>query len=839
MMNFCYVLSFFLLSHLVSATDFFTSLKLTSTNANSALDMWETTLGFSLSEIKAGTTYTLDMPYIYRVKFDGTESVLYAKVDGTNVIECTVTQGSYIMDHSTLSCTVLEAAESFKALDGSLKFYVLFSTGGSAHAVEIAASTHWSAGENTVTWGDLSTTVTFAPVETNKGLYLKAHTTGYGSAENYLLFPECGSDGSVSITYDATVDGQGEIDCSLVEVHVSNEFNDFMYPTSYGSNDNLFLSCSDNTVSIVFMGVPAGSRVWVTSWQYQSISDMYFKNIVEYDLTCDSGSTSGTTTQSITVTNNEAEGTAIPLYLTTEPWGGCSTALSTTIHGSVGTVAVLTPTSQCPVTSSSSSIPEPTTLTTTRTSTWTETYGTTTTESYPSTTGDLTITVDVNLPGPTTTTTTRTFTWSESYATTTTEPYSSTTGDLTITVDVQLPKPTTLTTTRTSTWTETYSTTTTEPYSSTTGDLTITVDVNVPASSSKTSVVSSSVRQPVTTTTTLTYTWIETYETTTTEPYPSTTGDLTITVDVLIPELTSSFDEPTTLTTTRTSTWTETYETTTTEPYSSTTGDLTITVDVNVPAPYTETIEASSSETFVGTTTLAPAESTFYVPTTSETPISSASTVESSFEVPAESSSEVPVHSSSEIPIESSSEVPVESSSEVPVESTSEASAVSSSDIYVTSPSSESLTVSSSIDTVTPIVTITTITTNNITQTTLTTVYPSASSFTGTFTSISPEQPEENEEDLSSSTPVTIATTEDQSVYTTSTAVPSSEVTSFSDSDSTITITNAVTISINTDEAVTTSDLATTPEISTYAGSGNVLKCVSSFFCAALLIVVM
>lgn len=446
---FHYLLSLIFLVQFVVAdkNNIFKAIELTSQNDdNKPLSPWTAKVSFDFQNISQYANYerfSLKMPNVYRVKFDGGSQTLSATSGDKTLFTCGQTSGSYYLDYSLLSCNIGDDLidADFDSVSGDIEFTVFFGVGGSAYSVEIEDANTLNVGSNTITWNDnLTTTIDLASETYTDGIYVFSHTTGHDSVEDYFLLPACSSgsqSGSAELDFGADVSGEGQVNCELTQVYITNDLNDWLFPKSYESAD-FTINCTSSKISFDYENLPAGYRIFVTTFQYQATTELTLNNKVKYDIQCASAgsSTSDEYYQNIDIATRQATASALPLFVTTSGYEGTTTSLSTTIDSvspTAGTIYILTP------------YPKESTTTTT-TSTWSNSHTTTTTEPFSS--GDLTVTVDVDVPGPKqSTTTTTTSTWTDSYTTTTTEPFSS--GDLTVTIDVDVPGPSTTSISRT------------------------------------------------------------------------------------------------------------------------------------------------------------------------------------------------------------------------------------------------------------------------------------------------------------------------------------------------------------------------------------------------------
>ncbi|SMN18207.1 similar to Saccharomyces cerevisiae YJR004C SAG1 Alpha-agglutinin of alpha-cells [Maudiozyma saulgeensis] len=465
------------------------------------------------SSISIGDTFTLDLDYVYRIKFGGTtetSNITVALDDGTKALQCYVTQqAAYLYESTILECRVITDLTSYSYASGEISFAFNFNSGGSTNQYELADSKFFSAGTMNIPFGSsMSADVQFDATPKPENFYYIGRSTTYGSIEVYYLDMIC-QDGNLlggteTFVFDVA-DGKNPIDCSSVQVYLSDTFNDWWLPTSYESVTPDVL-CYDNTVDITIDDTSA-------------TGDMLFVNALQ----------------------NLYDGSNILSHTVTGTYSCFNTLSNTTYTSTINTVAVITATAGG-VSMDISAFTTPSVVTSTTTTEWTGTYTTTYTTEVTETVGtDSTTTpeiiyhvetpssIELEITVTSTTTTGWTGTFTTTYSTETTETVgtdSTTTPE--IIYHVETPVTSTilsLSTNNNSTWytgtTSTISITSTKSSSSIISTISTTLSSSIPSTSltSTTQSTTSDIESSGTsyfrtvTTTSIIY-WTESYATT-------------------------------------------------------------------------------------------------------------------------------------------------------------------------------------------------------------------------------------------------------------------------------------------------------------------------------------
>lgn len=285
----------------------FTSLSFANVGTNTPQSLNTATLGWSLSpaqNAQIGDTFSLTMNNVYRTRF-GTSQVLRLTVQGNEIARCSPTYGSYRNTQSSLSCVVLSPVSA--RITGTVSFSVIFGAGGSANSAEIQGANTFRVGANTISWnnGQLSTSMNFVagayyPQSSTTDAQFYLHTTGYNAIENIVISDACASNYIYSSTLTLTYGSAGVLDCSMLQVYMTNSLNDWLMPRSYSPVQNLISrTCSGKTITVRTGALPAGYRVFITSFlTYDQDTDSTFSPSFTYsnDIRCGASQTRKSTT---------------------------------------------------------------------------------------------------------------------------------------------------------------------------------------------------------------------------------------------------------------------------------------------------------------------------------------------------------------------------------------------------------------------------------------------------------------------------------------------------------------------------------------------------------------
>ncbi|GAV46902.1 hypothetical protein ZYGR_0A05000 [Zygosaccharomyces rouxii] len=420
---------------------------------------WSASFDFEIengSSVSKGDYFTLNFPTVYRIKFDDNKLTTNATLqDGSEAFECfAAQQAAYKNEDTVFKCVAILGLSSYSSLSGSLSFGLSFSSGGSSYEYEMQNADKFHSGTMQVSLADqLSASVEFDSANFTKDIYTIGRSTTFNSLESYYLGMSCPNGyllgGTQTINYDRENKGY-DLDCSSVQVYLSDQFNDWSLPLK-GDNANAKVDCSDDTLKVNMNEAKPNQKLWINALQdvsagvntiqhevhlQYSCSDTeqkttystQFSTVVEYTIyqASDSGTLSGLTATSASSSSPVVTTPTITSTITTGWTGTYNTTYSTgstelSGSGDVPTEEII----YYVETPSESSVPQTTTTTTTTgwTGTYTTTYSTGSTELSGSTGAPTEeIIYYVETPSetvtPQTTTTTTTNIWSGSYTTT-------------------------------------------------------------------------------------------------------------------------------------------------------------------------------------------------------------------------------------------------------------------------------------------------------------------------------------------------------------------------------------------------------------------------------------
>lgn len=300
------------------------------------------------SLVNVGDTFQLIMPYVYRLKFSDGSSSISASYNDTEIFTCDGTNGAYFLDYSYLDCKVAANLSSIAdALKGYIQFSVYFGDGGSIHSVDLDEANHWTIGENIVIFNDvLSDTVTFTGVEDSDGVYTYAHTTGYDTVQEYILFPPCSDeqDFNAQISFSGG-DEVSTVICDSLQVFITNDLNDWLFPKSYEKASYSSYFCSSSFITITNNEIPAGYRVFVSYVLPLGSETEQISVTINYDQVCkNSTTTSSIGSQfkwNLAFGARTATEEVIPIHIETISYEGTTTSMTILRDGVTATAETI------------------------------------------------------------------------------------------------------------------------------------------------------------------------------------------------------------------------------------------------------------------------------------------------------------------------------------------------------------------------------------------------------------------------------------------------------------------------------------------------------------------
>lgn len=320
---------------------------------------WSASFDFKIkkaSSVSKGDHFSLNFPNVYRIKFDDNKMTTNATLqDGSKAFECFAAQQAAYKNQDTIfKCVVIKDLSSYSSLSGSLSFGLSFSSGGSAYQYELQNADKFHSGTMQVSLTDqLSASVDFDSANSTKDIYTIGRSTTFNSLESYYLAMSCPNGyllgGTQTINYDKQGKGY-DLDCSSVQVHLSDQFNDWSLPLK-SDHANARVDCSSNTLKVNMNQTKANQKLWINALQGISDGINTIQHEVDLQYSC---------------SNTEKKTTYETQF---------STVFDYTIYQATGsgTLSGLTDTP----TSVSSSSPTAATITSTTTTGWTGTYNTT------------------------------------------------------------------------------------------------------------------------------------------------------------------------------------------------------------------------------------------------------------------------------------------------------------------------------------------------------------------------------------------------------------------------------------------------------------------------------
>ncbi|SCV99690.1 LAFE_0B00364g1_1 [Lachancea fermentati] len=315
-------------------------------------DVFNAQLSFTVplsANPQIGDYFELSMPLVRKVYTNITTSEgnwVYITDGKTNYAECLVFNGFSTGVPSSLTCTITE--DSSVDVTGLMTIGVRLTPGMSIG--EEAGANALSIGTNTLTWNEMSATVSLTSDEfyatgatsSNFGAYGEAVPGSDTSYLYYLLGPSCASSFSENfrVIFSGSKSGVGTLtSCDDVGIFMASTFNDWGFPKDpeVFPSDSYSLSCSGNTVSISASGIPANYHLFLNAYQALPSTSYYSLEILESvkgTKTCQ-GTTKGfSTTGDWVITTGSAGGAASVIHntqsTTTKPWTGTATSTFST-----------------------------------------------------------------------------------------------------------------------------------------------------------------------------------------------------------------------------------------------------------------------------------------------------------------------------------------------------------------------------------------------------------------------------------------------------------------------------------------------------------------------------
>ncbi|GCE98341.1 hypothetical protein ZYGM_004547 [Zygosaccharomyces mellis] len=382
---------------------------------------WSTSFDFKIddgSSVSKDDYFSLSFPTVYRIKFDDNKLTTNATLqDGSEAFECVAAQQAAYKNKDTIfKCVAIRDLSSYSSLSGSLSFGLSFSSGGSAYQYEMQNADKFHSGSMQVLLADqLSAPIQFDSANFTKDIYTIGRSTTFNSLESYYLGMSCPNGyllgGTQTINYDRENKGY-DLDCSSIQVHLSDEYNDWSLPLK-DDDAGAKVDCSDDTLKINMGQASANQMLWVNALQdvsdgintiqhevhlqyscsnteQKTTYETQFSTVVEYMIyqASGTGTLSGLTATPVPSSSSAVTIQTITSTTTTGWTGAYNTTYSTGSTGLSGSGGVPTDEiiyyvetpSESKTSASETSVPKtsaPETITTTTTTGWTGAYNTT------------------------------------------------------------------------------------------------------------------------------------------------------------------------------------------------------------------------------------------------------------------------------------------------------------------------------------------------------------------------------------------------------------------------------------------------------------------------------
>ncbi|EGW34041.1 uncharacterized protein SPAPADRAFT_134874, partial [Spathaspora passalidarum NRRL Y-27907] len=306
--------------------------------AGPAYPSWISTLSWKIdgSTMSPGDTFTLNLPCVF--KFTTSQTTVNLNVGSVNYATCTFNPGDIVVAFSKLECVLLDTVTPSLDAHGTVNFPVAFNVGGSALSTDLQDSTCFHNGQNTVSYYDgdnkLSTQATFAGGSTDdpsKIVYVNRVVPSLNKQQHYLLGGNCPS-GYRSGSIGMKIQNSGsQIDCSSVQMAITNSLNDWYFPENADENFSYTYSCSSTSFVVNYQNIPAGYRPFIDALvQVNNGVSISMNYVNTYTCTGSSRSTNnGKTISWGAYENNVAGGNGEAVEVVTQTYTGSTTKIST------------------------------------------------------------------------------------------------------------------------------------------------------------------------------------------------------------------------------------------------------------------------------------------------------------------------------------------------------------------------------------------------------------------------------------------------------------------------------------------------------------------------------
>ena len=248
---------------------------------------WNAVLDWSLdgTTTSPGDTFTLIMPCVFKFTTSATSVDLTA--NGITYATCDLHAGEEFTTYSSLTCTVTDSLSSVHEAMGTVTIPLAFNVGGSGSSVDIADSTCFTAGTNTVTFQDgdtsISTQAYFAAATGSSSglLYFQRSVPSLNKLNALAILPDCPNGYTSGTLGFSSSNSRFLIDCSSAEAYITNLLNSWNYPTSADSF-SYTQTCTSKSFQITFNNIPAGYRPYIAALVQAPSSDYKIDYTAKY-----------------------------------------------------------------------------------------------------------------------------------------------------------------------------------------------------------------------------------------------------------------------------------------------------------------------------------------------------------------------------------------------------------------------------------------------------------------------------------------------------------------------------------------------------------------------------
>lgn len=247
---------------------------------------WTASIAWKMdaSKVKAGDTFKLEMPYVF--KFTTSSSSILLTAGGKTFATCSLTSGENLLAYSEIDCTALLAITSVQSASGTFSVTFTFSSGATDEKLDLEAAAHWKAGANTVSFNDgtntISTTVNMAAGATYFG-------SGHGSGAHggrtlpslnklEMYFLDASSSRTRSGSLSLLVALNTPLDCSSSKAFLTTKVNAWEFPqNSFDSvqGATFKFKCSSLRIDVTYTNLPAQYTPYIEAYSVIPVSNIF------------------------------------------------------------------------------------------------------------------------------------------------------------------------------------------------------------------------------------------------------------------------------------------------------------------------------------------------------------------------------------------------------------------------------------------------------------------------------------------------------------------------------------------------------------------------------------